>query len=89
MAPPVGSECVEELRLDPDVIVEPLQVPQVGCSRSGVGVQVGSAVSGDLQIEGRSDGGRAQPFGDLAAAGHVCQKTVDGVSRAHVPEVGH
>src|ERR1700730_5071844 len=43
-------ECsVEEQPLDALVIVEVLDVPQVGYGRPDVGVQVGRAVPGDLQ----------------------------------------
>ena len=69
---------VEEERLDPGVIVEPFQVPQVRRGGGYVGVQVRAALPGvraalpgDLQAVGGGDGGDPEPFGDAAAPGHV------------------
>src|SRR6202000_1892132 len=62
---------VKEHRFDPDVVVEPLQVPEVRDGRGGVGVQVRRAVPGDLEPEGSRDGPGPQPLGDAAAAGGI------------------
>lgn len=72
-ARPDGSACrvedaVEEPALDADRAVEPLRVPQVGHGRRGLGVQVGRAVTGDLQPGGLCQGRDAQPDREAAAA---------------------
>jgi hypothetical protein len=69
------------------VIVEPLQVPQVGNGRRGVSVQVGGAVSGELKPVGGGHRRDPQPLGDAAAPGHVGLQAVHGTRRTHPAEV--
>ena len=79
MHPPVGSRVPSKnSRLDADVVVEPLQVAQVGRGGGDVGVQVRRAVPGDLQAVRRRDRRDAQPLGDAAAARRVGLEAVDG-----------
>ena len=88
-APPVGSRVPSKnIVLDADVVVEPLQVPQVGDGGRGVDVQVRGAVPGDLQVVRGGDGGDPEPLGDAAAAGGVGLQAVDGARGAHALEVG-
>jgi len=70
------------------VVVEPLEVSQVGSRGSDVDVQVWPAVTGHLQAERGGDGGGPQPLGDAAAAGHVDLEAVHGAGLAHPAEVG-
>ena len=79
---------VEEHVFNPDVVVEPLQVPQVGYGGCGVDVQVRGAVPGDLQVMRGREGSDPQPFGDAPAAGHVGLQAVDCTASAHPAEVG-
>ncbi len=61
-------ECaIEEHRLEPDVVVEPFQVAQVGRGRADVGVQMRPAVAGDFQAV--RCGVRGDDAGDADAAG--------------------
>ncbi len=69
---------VEEQPLDPLVVVEVLGVAQVWHRRPDVSVQVGCAVSGDLQVVRCRQGRAAHELGDPAAPGHVELKAVDG-----------
>src|SRR5450759_4729195 len=78
---------VEEHRLDPDVVVEPFQVPQVRGGGSDMGVQVRAAVPGNVQAVGGRDCRDPHPFGDAAAAGDVGLQAVDRAGRAHPAEV--
>jgi hypothetical protein len=65
------EDAVEQDAFDADVVVEPLQVAQVGHGRSGVGVGVRGTVAGDVQAAGLGEGGGAQPDGDATAPGDV------------------
>jgi hypothetical protein len=69
------------------VVVEVLEVPQVGNGSGDVGVQVRRAVAGDLQAARGRDGGDALPLGDAAAAGDVGLQAVDRLGVHHPGEV--
>src|SRR5699024_5336208 len=75
--------------LDPDVVVEPLQVPYV---RGGCGhrrVQVRGAVPGDGQLVRLRHRRSTEPLGVPAAPGGVHLQAVHGLGCAHPLEVAH
>ena len=78
---------VEEHRLDAVVIVEVLQVAQVGHRSGHVGVQVGGAVTRNLEVVGLGHRRRPQPDGVAAAAGDVDLQAVDRAGAHHLGEV--
>ena len=69
------------------MIVEVLEVTQVGDGGGHVGVQVRRAVAGDLQAPGGRHGGDALPLGDAAAAGDVGLQAVHRLRVDHPGEV--
>ena len=73
---------VEEHPLDALVIVEVLDVPQVGYCRPYVRVQIGRAVPGNLQVVRGRQGRAAQELADPAAPGHI---ELQAVHRADEP----
>ena len=76
--PPVGRErALEEHRLDAMMVVEVLDMAQIGHGGGDGGMEVGSAVPRDLQVMGLRHGGRAQPDGVAAAPGDVGLQAVD------------
>lgn len=79
------ERAVEEHVFDPDVVVEPLKVPEIGDGRGGVGVEMRGTVSGDLEAQSFGYGGRAQPDGDASAAGDVCLLPGCGIRRRWTP----
>jgi hypothetical protein len=82
--PAVGVQgAVEQHALDPLVVVEVFDVPQVGHRHARPRVQVGGAVPGDLEVMPRRQGTGAQKLGDAAAPGHV---QLQAVHRARVDE---
>ncbi|KOG87402.1 hypothetical protein ADK38_25640, partial [Streptomyces varsoviensis] len=84
-----GVQCpVEQQVFDAGVVVEPLQVAEVGDGGRGVRVDVRCAVAGDLEPGRLGEGGDAEPGGDAAAAGGVGLEAVDGPGGDHVLEVG-
>ena len=69
---------VEEHPLDPLMVVEVLNVPQVRHRRPDMRVQVESAVPGDLQVVCCRQRRAADELGNAAAPGHVELQAVDG-----------
>ena len=77
---------LEQEILDSDVVVEPLQMAQVGDRYGRVRVNVRGAVAGQLETVGLGDGCGAQPDRDAAASGRVRLQAVH--RRDHAGEVG-
>jgi hypothetical protein len=70
------------------VVVEILDVPQVGHRDSDTRVQVGCAVPGNLEVVGSGQGRSAEEFGDAAAAGHVQLEAIHGAGVDEPRRVG-
>ena len=74
--------------LDPLVIVEILDVPQVGHRDAHPRVQVGGAVPGDLEVVRGRQRRPAQELGDATAAGHVQLQAIHRVGGDEPRRVG-
>ena len=77
----LGQGAVEEQVFDAGVVVEVLEVAQVGDADGDVGVEVGGAVPGDLESVGGGQVGDRGPGGVAAASGDVGLEAVDGAGR--------
>ena len=87
---PAGSKAPSKQQgLDADVVVEPLQVAQVGHGGcGGARAACGAQCPEIVQAERLGQGGCAQPDGEAAAAGGVRLEAVHRAGPQHVPEVG-
>ena len=79
---------IEEQRIDPSVIVEQLNVPQIGHGSGDRDMKVGCAVGGYLDIPRGGEGRRLKPRGVPAAAGDVDLEAVHRVGGEHAFEIG-
>src|SRR5690242_9038020 len=82
-----AERTIEVAAFNAGVVVEPLEVAQVGSGRCGSGVQVRGAMPGDLQPMRGGDCRSLQPASDSTATRRVCLKAVDGARRAHALEI--
>lgn len=79
---------VEEQRLDPNMVVKPLEVPKIRRGSAHVDMQMRGAMRRDLQMMRGGDGGHPAPFGDSAASGDVGLQAIHRTGSAHPLEVG-
>src|SRR5205823_7937718 len=82
------EHAVEEQRLEPDVVVEVLEVPEPRHRAAGGDAGARRAVRREVEPECGGNGPRTQEAGDTAAAGHVALQAVDAAVRDEVAEVG-
>jgi hypothetical protein len=78
---------VEHDLVDAGVVVEVLDVAQVGRHAGDVGVQRLPAVRRERRLMSRASGRDAQPLGDSSTAPHVSLQHVDRMRLEHVLEV--